>query len=243
MVHANHAAAHAGGGAVQSIFLWIIDGRAHVFGGGGFPRRPPVLGPRQCFTVPVARGRLELVDSEAALRGAGQDERSMTPSGRNEPGKAVFGGAVAADRLRRPGESAWILDLSTGTPPVISPGLPTRHSRCSRLSPGRDRRFDLQSCSWNWGKVRPRVRRVGCEMRTPVGRAEDVATGNAAGRPRHTCSVSAWPVEPAGSRRRFAGRPSRLQVRRDASDRLFVSGEVWPVSHGFLDMDPVQSGS
>jgi hypothetical protein len=37
---------------------------------------------------------------------------------------------------------------------------------------------------------------------------------------------------------RFAGRPSQLAVVESKEGRLFVSGEVWPISHGVLDLNP-----
>lgn len=78
------------------------------------------------------------------------------------------------------------------------------------------------------------------EVRTwdNLGRVEDVATGSAAGPAaaylfRHGMADPDSPVKLAQGR--FAGRPSNIQIVRDPHDRLLVSGEVWPVSHGFLD--------
>jgi hypothetical protein len=72
-----------------------------------------------------------------------------------------------------------------------------------------------------------------------------VATGSAAGPAtaylfRLGLADSGWPLEFAQGR--FAGRPSKLQVRCDSSNRLLVSGEVWPVAHGFLDLDAISAG-
>jgi trans-2,3-dihydro-3-hydroxyanthranilate isomerase len=83
---------------------------------------------------------------------------------------------------------------------------------------------------------------AGREIRTwdNLGKVEDVATGSAAGSAaaylfRFGLADPNLPLDIAQGR--FAGRPSKIQVRRDASDSLFVSGEVWPVSHGVLDGD------
>lgn len=78
------------------------------------------------------------------------------------------------------------------------------------------------------------------ELRTwdNLGRVEDVATGSAAG-PVAAYLWQAGVADPEQSitiaQGRFAGRPSKLQVRRDGADRLHVSGEVWPVAEGMLD--------
>jgi PhzF family phenazine biosynthesis protein len=81
---------------------------------------------------------------------------------------------------------------------------------------------------------------AGREIRTwdNLGKVEDVATGSAAG------PAAAWlyghgVVAPDQAlvlaQGRFAGRPSQLSVRRDQQQALLVSGEVWPISHGWLD--------
>jgi len=83
---------------------------------------------------------------------------------------------------------------------------------------------------------------AGREMRTwdNLGRVEDVATGSAAG-PAAAYLFSLGLADPSLpmelAQGRFVGRPSKIQVSRDAFDRLFVSGEVWPVTHGFLDLN------
>lgn len=86
---------------------------------------------------------------------------------------------------------------------------------------------------------------AGREMRTwdNLGRVEDVATGSAAG-PAAAYLFSLGLADPSLpmelAQGRFAGRPSKIQVRRDTSGRLLVSGEVWPVTHGLLDLDAMQ---
>lgn len=79
------------------------------------------------------------------------------------------------------------------------------------------------------------------ELRTwdNLGRVEDVATGSAAG----PAAAYLWNLGLAGAagsielaQGRFAGRPSKISVARDAQQNLLVSGEVWPVSHGFLEV-------
>ncbi len=80
------------------------------------------------------------------------------------------------------------------------------------------------------------------EIRTwdNLGKVEDVATGSAAG-PAAAYLFSLGLADPGSpmelAQGRFAGRPSKLQIRRDPTGRLLVSGEVWPVSHGFLDLN------
>lgn len=71
-----------------------------------------------------------------------------------------------------------------------------------------------------------------------LGRVEDVATGSAAGPAAAYlfCHGLADPNSPVKlAQGRFAGRPSNIQVTLDSLNRLLVSGEVWPVSHGVLD--------
>jgi hypothetical protein len=41
----------------------------------------------------------------------------------------------------------------------------------------------------------------------------------------------------------FAGRPSKITLVHDDHDNLLVRGEVWPVSHGTLDVDALTIGS
>jgi trans-2,3-dihydro-3-hydroxyanthranilate isomerase len=83
------------------------------------------------------------------------------------------------------------------------------------------------------------------EIRTwdNLGKVEDVATGSAAGPSaaylfNRGLADAALPIELAQGR--FAGRPSKITIRRDTHSHLLVSGEVWPVTHGFLDLDPRQ---
>ncbi len=86
----------------------------------------------------------------------------------------------------------------------------------------------------------------GREQRTwdHLGRVEDVATGSAAG-PAAAYLFDLGLADPALpltlSQGRFAGRPSRIGVHRDCAGRLWVSGEVWPVSRGVLDLQPETS--
>jgi PhzF family phenazine biosynthesis protein len=80
------------------------------------------------------------------------------------------------------------------------------------------------------------------EMRTwdNLGRVEDVATGSAAG-PAAAFLRGAGLADPSSptvlAQGRFVGRPSRIDVVHDADGSLRVSGDVWPVSRGFLDVD------
>jgi trans-2,3-dihydro-3-hydroxyanthranilate isomerase len=78
------------------------------------------------------------------------------------------------------------------------------------------------------------------EVRTwdNLGKTEDIATGSAAG------SAGAFLIQIGMcqpetdiviSQGRFVNRPSKLMVRQTAGNRVIVSGEVWPVSHGTLE--------
>jgi predicted PhzF superfamily epimerase YddE/YHI9 len=85
------------------------------------------------------------------------------------------------------------------------------------------------------------------EMRTwdNLGRVEDVATGSAAGPAAayllaHGLASTDRPIHLAQGR--FAGRPSRITVTSDTAQHLFVSGQVWAVSQGTLDLDPLVPG-
>ena len=87
---------------------------------------------------------------------------------------------------------------------------------------------------------------AGRELRTwdNLGRVEDVATGSAAG-PVAACLFSLGLADPALplviAQGRFTGRPSTIEVRQGDAGRLLVSGEVWPVAHGFLDPGAVEA--
>jgi trans-2,3-dihydro-3-hydroxyanthranilate isomerase len=80
------------------------------------------------------------------------------------------------------------------------------------------------------------------ELRTwdNFGRVEDVATGSAAG-PAAAYLVGEGLVDPAApitlQQGRFAGRPSQIEVQRQADGALLVRGAVWPVCHGELEVD------
>ena len=82
----------------------------------------------------------------------------------------------------------------------------------------------------------------GKELRTwdNYGLIEDIATGSAAG------PAIAYLVEHGLAQReqilslsqgRFLGRPSQLHTQVNASNEVLVSGEVWPVSKGKLEID------
>jgi PhzF family phenazine biosynthesis protein len=73
-----------------------------------------------------------------------------------------------------------------------------------------------------------------------LGHVEDVATGSAAGPAaayllRHGRAQAASPI--VLSQGRFAGRPSKLLVVADPVGDLLVSGQVWPVCHGTVDLN------
>lgn len=132
--------------------------------------------------------------------------------------------------------------ISTGLPYLIVPVLP------SALSRARINGTDLELLLGAVGAKFVLVLDVeGREARTwdNLGQVEDVATGSAAG------PAAAYLLQYglAGahasieiSQGRFAGRPSKIVVIQDQEGNLLVSGEVWPVSHGVLDMDPAEAG-
>jgi trans-2,3-dihydro-3-hydroxyanthranilate isomerase len=132
--------------------------------------------------------------------------------------------------------------ISTGLPYLIVPVLP------SALSRARINGTDLELLLGAVGAKFVLILDVeGREARTwdNLGQVEDVATGSAAG------PAAAYLLQYglAGahssigiSQGRFAGRPSKIVVIQDKEGNLLVSGEVWPVSHGVLDMDPAEAG-
>jgi trans-2,3-dihydro-3-hydroxyanthranilate isomerase len=169
-------------------------------------------------------------------------------------GPAISGGAIAPAELQPilarlgliskdlpDGASAQI--ISTGLPYLILPVRPEALARAAINGP------DLEILLAALGAKFVLVLDVaGREVRTwdNLGRVEDVATGSAAG-PAAAYLFSRGladpnlPVELAQGG--FAGRPSKIRVGRDTFDRLLVSGEVWPVTHGFLDLNAMQGGS
>lgn len=166
-------------------------------------------------------------------------------------GSATFGGAIAAADLQlilaRLGLGSEDLAstfcaqvVSTGLPYLI---LPVRPEALVRAAIGG---FDLEVLLAALGaKFILLLDVAGREVRTwdNLGRVEDVATGSAAG-PAAAYLFSLGLADPnlpiELSQGRFAGRPSKIQVRRDTSNRLHVSGEVWHVACGTLDLDAMQ---
>jgi trans-2,3-dihydro-3-hydroxyanthranilate isomerase len=168
-----------------------------------------------------------------------------------DQGAAIFGRAIAEAELQpilaRLGLSSQDLAaglsarvISTGLPYLILPVHPDALARAA-IS-GSDFEALLAALGAKFVLV---LDVAGREMRTwdNLGRVEDVATGSAAG-PAAAYLFSLGLADPnlpmELAQGRFAGRPSKLQVRRDTFDRLLVSGEVWPVSHGFLDLDAME---
>ena len=168
-------------------------------------------------------------------------------------GAAIFGRAVAPAELQpilaRLGLSSQDLAaepsarvISTGLPYLILSVRPEALARAA-IS-GSDLEVLLAALGAKFVLL---LDVAGREMRTwdNLGRVEDVATGSAAGpAAEYLFSLGladpSLPIELAQGR--FAGRPSEIRVRRDTFDKLFVSGEVWPVSHGFLDLNATQTG-
>jgi PhzF family phenazine biosynthesis protein len=166
-------------------------------------------------------------------------------------GAAMFGRAISSAELQpilaRLGLSSQDLAtepsarvLSTGLPYLILPVPPEALARAA-IS-GSDLEVLLAALGAKFVLL---LDVAGREMRTwdNLGRVEDVATGSAAG-PAAAYLFSLGLADPSLpmelAQGRFAGRPSKIQVRRDTFDRLLVSGEVWPVTHGFLDLNAVQ---
>jgi trans-2,3-dihydro-3-hydroxyanthranilate isomerase len=128
--------------------------------------------------------------------------------------------------------------ISTGLQYLIIPVYPAALSRAAINTPDFEERL---------GGVGAKFVLVldvdGREMRTwdNLGQVEDVATGSAAG-PAAAFLFHFGLADPtlpiALAQGRFAGRPSKIAVARDKEGNLLVSGDVWPVSHGILDMNP-----
>jgi len=163
-------------------------------------------------------------------------------------GAAVWGRTVAAAELgpilARLGLSAADLPdglpaqvVSTGLPYLLVPVHPEPLARAVIASTDLEARLAPLGAKFLF-----LLDVAGREIRTwdNLGKVEDVATGSAAG-PAGEYLFRLGLADPGApldiAQGRFAGRPSKIQVRRDASENLFVSGEVWPVSHGVLDGD------
>jgi predicted PhzF superfamily epimerase YddE/YHI9 len=141
--------------------------------------------------------------------------------------------------------SALITDtVGESQPKVISTGAcRTSHPRLAIGLVARSRGTDLSSC---WA---PLAQSLSCFLTSMHGRArtwdnlghvEDVATGSAAGPAaayllRHGRAEAASPI--VLSQGRFAGRPSKILVVADKVGDLLVSGQVWPVCHGTVDLN------
>ena len=162
-------------------------------------------------------------------------------------GTAVFGEAIAAADLHpilaRLGLQAH--DLSPGIPPqVVSTGLPylILPVRPEALAQAAINGPDLEALLGAFDAKFVLVLDVAArELRTwdNLGKVEDVATGSAAG-PTAAYLFGLGLADPEQPlelvQGRFAGRPSRLTVRQDEQGCVLVSGEVWPVLHGLLDL-------
>ena len=168
-----------------------------------------------------------------------------------DQGRPIFGKTVAAHDLEPILARLGLIsgDLSPGLPAqVISTGLPylILPVRPEPFAGAVIRGSDLESLLSQVGAkfVLP-LDVAGREMRSwdNLGRVEDVATGSAAGpAAAYLYSLdladSSLPIEL--SQGRFAGRPSKIRVRRGEGENIFVSGEVWAISHGSLDLDALR---
>lgn len=163
-------------------------------------------------------------------------------------GAAVSGGSVGANELKPflarlgldeadsvAGISAAV--VSTGLPYLIVPVRPAALARAAIR--GSDLEHLLATIGAKFVLVldveRPEIRTW-----DNLGQVEDVATGSAAG-PAAAYLFAAGLADPHVpvhvAQGRFAGRPSNLTVARNTEGHLLVSGEVWPVSHGVLDLN------
>ncbi|HEX4965659.1 MAG TPA: PhzF family phenazine biosynthesis protein [Thermoanaerobaculia bacterium] len=129
--------------------------------------------------------------------------------------------------------------ISTGLPYLIVPVSPAALAR-AKIS-GSDFEARLATLGAKFVLV---LAVEGREMRTwdNLGLVEDVATGSAAGPAAAYLSARglADPKLPIVlAQGRFTGRPSQITVVQDEDRNLLVRGEVWPVSHGTLDVDPL----
>jgi PhzF family phenazine biosynthesis protein len=133
--------------------------------------------------------------------------------------------------------------ISTGLPYLVVPVQAEALERAAINGPGLE--FMLAAFGAKFVLV---FDVAGLEVRTwdNLGRVEDVATGSAAGPAaaylfRLGLADPGLPLEIAQGR--FADRPSKIRIRRDKLGALLVSGEVWPVAHGFLDPNAVLAGT
>ena len=127
--------------------------------------------------------------------------------------------------------------LSTGLPYLIVPVGP------SALARARIAATDLEAQLLTLGaKFVLLLSSAEPEMRTwdNLGQVEDVATGSAAGPAAEYLWAQGLARADAPltiAQGRFAGRPSQITVVRDSHQNLLVSGAVWPVSHGLLEVE------
>jgi PhzF family phenazine biosynthesis protein len=126
--------------------------------------------------------------------------------------------------------------LSTGLPYLIVPVTPQALGR-ARVT-GQDLELQLARIGAKFAYLLDPEAREGRTWDN-AGRVEDIATGSAAGPVgaylwSHGRASDAVAIELLQGR--WLGRPSRLRVRRDAHEHLFVGGEVWPFAHGELDV-------
>lgn len=169
-------------------------------------------------------------------------------------GPAIIGGAIASVELQpilarlglksndlAAGLSAQV--ISTGLPYLILPVQPDALARAA-IS-GSDLELLLAALGAKFVLL---LDVAGFEVRTwdNLGRVEDVATGSAAG-PAAAYLFSLGLADPnlpmELAQGRFAARPSKIRISRDKFKGLLVSGEVWPVAHGFLDPNALQVAS
>lgn len=166
-----------------------------------------------------------------------------------DQGTAVCGGDVAAETLKPilarlgldeadlvSGISAKV--VSTGLPYLVVPVRPAALARAAIQG------SNLESLLGTMGAKFVLVLDVERpEIRTwdNLGKVEDVATGSAAGPAAaylFTLGIADRNLPVDLAQGRFAGRPSKLAVVQSKKGHLLVSGEVWPISYGVLDLNP-----
>lgn len=190
---------------------------------------------------------------------SGQIEVTTTTSGNAylaemDQGEAVTGATLTTSQLQPLLERLGLLvtDLAEDLPAqVLSTGLPylVFPVRAESLSRSAIEGVDLEELLMSVGaKFVLVLDAAGREVRTwdNLGRVEDVATGSAAGPAAaylfaHNFADPSDPLEIAQGR--FAGRPSKLKITRRSLNRLSVSGEVWPVAHGFLEPELISAST
>jgi trans-2,3-dihydro-3-hydroxyanthranilate isomerase len=198
--------------------------------------------------APSHEWTLQLAHGPVALR---TEQRAGHWLAEMNQGRAAVGAAVSEAELQPiltrlslaahdlvPGLPARV--VSTGLPYLVVPVLPQALARTAIHADDLEARLDALGAKFVFVlDVESR------ELRTwdNFGRVEDVATGSAAG-PAAAYLIGEGLADPATpitlNQGRFAGRPSQLEVQRQADGALLVRGAVWPVCRGELELEPAE---